>query len=91
MAQIMSAPGARSTEGDAKAAGWRGLLDELNARRRAAVDGGSAKARQRHVARGKLLARERVACLLDPASRFSKSAASPPSACMKAMCTAPAW
>ncbi len=51
-------------------AAWRGLLDELNERRAAAALGGSAKARDRHVKRGKLLARERVARLLDPGSPF---------------------
>ncbi len=70
MARISSARGARSAEEEANAAGWRALLDELGARRRAAVEGGSAKARQRHVARGKLLVRERVACLVDPGSPF---------------------
>ena len=33
-------------------------------------EGGSAKARERHIARGKLLARERVAGLVDPGSPF---------------------
>lgn len=35
-----------------------------------AIDGGGEKARARHVARGKLLPRERVAQLLDPGSPF---------------------
>lgn len=35
-----------------------------------AMDGGGAKARERHVARGKLLPRDRVAQLLDPGSPF---------------------
>ena len=51
-------------------AAWQGLLDELDARRAAAALGGSSKARERHVKRGKLLARERVARLLDPGSPF---------------------
>src|SRR6516162_7782451 len=46
------------------------LTNSTRPRRRLAAEGGSAKARQRHVARGKLLARERVACLIDPASPF---------------------
>ena len=76
MAQISSALRARSAEEEANAAGWRRLVDDLDARRRAAVEGGSAKARQRHVARGKLLVRERVACLVDPGSPFLEIGAS---------------
>jgi 3-methylcrotonyl-CoA carboxylase beta subunit len=49
---------------------WRAALDELSRRRAAAAAGGSAGSRERHVARGKLLARERVARLLDPGSPF---------------------
>ncbi|MHC5231512.1 carboxyl transferase domain-containing protein [Brucella sp. LJL56] len=37
---------------------------------RLAIDGGGEKARERHVSRGKLLPRERVAQLLDPGSPF---------------------
>src|SRR5260370_40592822 len=70
MTRIKSALGARSDEDEAHAVGWRGIVDELNARRRAATEGGAAKARQRRVARGKLLARERVARLVDPGSPF---------------------
>src|ERR1700723_1116555 len=70
MARIKTALAAKSGEGDANAAEWRRLIDELNLRRRAAAEGGSSKARERHVARGKLLARERVADLIDPASPF---------------------
>jgi 3-methylcrotonyl-CoA carboxylase beta subunit len=36
----------------------------------AAMDGGGQKARERHVARGKMLPRDRVAQLLDPGSPF---------------------
>ena len=60
----------RADEDDANVAGWRSLIDELQARRRAAAEGGSARARERHVGRGKLLARERVARLVDPGSPF---------------------
>ena len=70
MTRIKSALSAKSGGGQANAAAWRGLIDELNLRRRAAAEGGSIKARERHVARGKLLARERVAGLLDPGSPF---------------------
>ena len=52
------------------AARWDVALAELTARREAAARGGGAKARERHVGRGKLLARERVAKLLDPDTPF---------------------
>ena len=48
----------------------RALLDELHSKLETASRGGSEKARQRHVARGKLLPRDRVEQLLDPASPF---------------------
>jgi 3-methylcrotonyl-CoA carboxylase beta subunit len=37
---------------------------------KAALDGGGQAARERHVSRGKILPRERVARLLDPGSPF---------------------
>ena len=49
---------------------WARLAAELKARRAAAALGGPERARERHVARGKLLPRERVAGLLDPGSPF---------------------
>src|ERR1700735_5102651 len=70
MARIKSALTAKSGEGDGNAAEWRRLTDELSLRRRAAAEGGSTKSRERHVARGKLLPRERVAGLIDPGSPF---------------------
>ena len=70
MARLKSALKTKKGEGEANAAEWRRLIDELNQRRRAAAEGGSAKARERHVGRGKLLARERVAGLVDPGSPF---------------------
>jgi 3-methylcrotonyl-CoA carboxylase beta subunit len=70
MTRIKSALTARAGDRDANAAEWRRLIDELNLRRRVAAEGGSSKARERHVARGKLLARERVAGLIDPGSPF---------------------
>lgn len=42
---------------------------------RTAIDGGGEKARERHLARGKLLPRDRVAQLLDPGSAVSGSRA----------------
>src|SRR5688500_8851088 len=48
----------------------RALVEELDARLSRAADGGGAKARDRHTARGKLLVRDRIAALLDPGSPF---------------------
>ncbi len=59
-----------STEAKARAAHNRALAEELRARVAQAALGGSEKSRQRHVARGKLLPRERVERLLDPGSPF---------------------
>ena len=70
MTRIKSALPANGGAREANAAGWRRLIDELDLRRRAAAEGGSNRARERHVARGKLLARERVAGLIDPGSAF---------------------
>jgi 3-methylcrotonyl-CoA carboxylase beta subunit len=46
------------------------LVDELQARRAEAAKGGSEKTRERHLARGKLLPRDRVMNLIDPGSPF---------------------
>jgi 3-methylcrotonyl-CoA carboxylase beta subunit len=46
------------------------LVEELQARRALAAQGGPAKARERHMARGKLLPRERVMRLIDGGSPF---------------------
>ncbi|HEY0806059.1 MAG TPA: carboxyl transferase domain-containing protein [Pseudonocardiaceae bacterium] len=46
------------------------LVDELHARLATAARGGTERARERHVARGKLLPRDRVDSLLDPGSPF---------------------
>ncbi|MCW2714981.1 MAG: acetyl/propionyl-CoA carboxylase, carboxyltransferase subunit [Frankiales bacterium] len=48
----------------------RGLATELRERLDTVRRGGSESSRQRHVARGKLLPRERVDALLDPGSPF---------------------
>ena len=54
----------------ANAAHNRALADDLRARVATAALGGSAKSRERHVARGKLLPRDRVERLLDPGTAF---------------------
>jgi Acetyl-CoA carboxylase, carboxyltransferase component (subunits alpha and beta) len=48
----------------------RALVADLAEKRAVAAAGGPAKARERHEARGKLLARERVWRLIDPGSPF---------------------
>jgi 3-methylcrotonyl-CoA carboxylase beta subunit len=54
----------------ANAAHNRALAQELSAKIAVAACGGSAGSRERHVARGKLLPRDRIHRLLDPGSPF---------------------
>jgi 3-methylcrotonyl-CoA carboxylase beta subunit len=54
----------------ANRAAWADLARELQGKRSAVAEGGPAKARERHLARGKLLPRERVTRLLDPGAPF---------------------
>jgi 3-methylcrotonyl-CoA carboxylase beta subunit len=54
----------------ANAAQMRALVDELEHRRAEAALGGPARARERHLERGKLLPRDRVMRLIDPGSPF---------------------
>ncbi len=70
MAVLTSAVDTRSADFEASAAQWQVLSRELLARRAEAALGGPAKARERHLSRGKLLPRERVARLIDPGSPF---------------------
>jgi 3-methylcrotonyl-CoA carboxylase beta subunit len=60
----------RSEEFRANAGAMAALVADLRARVQAAAQGGDAQAREKHVARGKLLPRERVRLLLDPGSPF---------------------
>ena len=60
----------KSAEFQRNAEAMRRLLDEFEARQAQARQGGSERARQRHLARGKLLPRERVELLLDPGTPF---------------------
>ena len=60
----------RSEEFAGNAAAMKSLVADLRGRLDAAMQGGSEEARARHVARGKLLARERVNLLLDPGTPF---------------------
>ncbi|MDH3580598.1 MAG: methylcrotonoyl-CoA carboxylase, partial [Hyphomicrobiales bacterium] len=70
MPRITSKISSGSEEFTANAAHMCGLIDDLQARRDEAAQGGPEKARERHVARGKLLPRERVMRLIDPGSPF---------------------
>jgi 3-methylcrotonyl-CoA carboxylase beta subunit len=54
----------------ANAAAMRSLVQDLRAKVEAIREGGGAEARRRHLARGKLLPRERVRAILDPGSPF---------------------
>ena len=60
----------RSEEFKANAAAMRGLVDDLNAKLAQIALGGGEAARAKHLARGKLLPRERVEMLLDPDAPF---------------------
>jgi 3-methylcrotonyl-CoA carboxylase beta subunit len=60
----------RSPEFSANAAAMRALVDDLQAQVAKSSLGGGAEARAKHMARGKLLPRERVAMLLDPGTPF---------------------
>jgi 3-methylcrotonyl-CoA carboxylase beta subunit len=60
----------RSAEFLANRVAMEALVAELRARVAAVAQGGGAAARERHLARGKLLPRERVNLLLDPGSPF---------------------
>jgi 3-methylcrotonyl-CoA carboxylase beta subunit len=60
----------RSAEFAQNTAAMQGLVEDLRGKLEAAMQGGSEEARARHVARGKLLARERVNLLLDPGAPF---------------------
>jgi 3-methylcrotonyl-CoA carboxylase beta subunit len=70
MSVIASAIDNRSAAFQANAAAMRALIDDLHAVVRRIKQGGDERARERHLARGKLLPRERVRRLLDPGSPF---------------------
>ena len=60
----------RSAEFQANAAAMRAVVDDLRAHVERVAQGGGETARAKHVARGKLLPRERVEMLLDPGTPF---------------------
>src|SRR5262249_51232752 len=70
MTAIRSQLDIRSEEFRANAARMQGLVDDLREKVEKVSLGGDEAARAKHVARGKLLPRERVRTLLDPGSPF---------------------
>ena len=70
MAQLASKIDIRSQEFADNRAAMQPLVDDLRATLRRNAAGGSESARDKHVQAGKLLARERIAALLDPGSPF---------------------
>jgi 3-methylcrotonyl-CoA carboxylase beta subunit len=70
MATIKSALDVRGEEFHANAAAMRALVDDLRDKAAEVARGGSDEARARHLAHGKLLARDRVNALLDPGTPF---------------------
>ena len=70
MPRLRSTVDVHGEEFEANATHMRGLVDELRRQVAAAAKGGSEKARDKHVERGKLLPRDRIDALLDPGSPF---------------------
>src|SRR5689334_22242190 len=60
----------KSREFRANQAAMRALIAELESRRATAAEGGPPRARERHLARGKLLPRQRVMTLIDSGTPF---------------------
>jgi 3-methylcrotonyl-CoA carboxylase beta subunit len=70
MPVISTAIDSKSETFRGNAANLRNLTDDLKAELARTAEGGGARAREKHVARGKLLPRERIRALLDPGSPF---------------------
>jgi 3-methylcrotonyl-CoA carboxylase beta subunit len=70
MSAIKSQINPRAAEFQANARALRALVDDLRAKAAAVSQGGGESARAKHVARGKLLPRDRVNHLLDPGTGF---------------------
>ncbi len=60
----------RSADFRANAAAMRALVEDLREKTAQVAPGGPEAARRKHVARGKLLARDRIDALLDPGAAF---------------------
>ncbi|MEE8270249.1 MAG: carboxyl transferase domain-containing protein [Alphaproteobacteria bacterium] len=70
MTVLKTAVDTRSSEFKENVAAMRALVDDLRAVVGRVKQGGGAKARERHLKRGKLLPRDRVRKLLDPGAPF---------------------
>ena len=70
MPVLETAYDARTPEAEANRAAMRGLVEDLRAKAELIRQGGGEPARAKHLARGKLLPRERIRTLLDPGSPF---------------------
>jgi 3-methylcrotonyl-CoA carboxylase beta subunit len=70
MTTLKSNLNTRSDEFRANAEAMRALVADLRAKTEQAARGGPEEHRQKHLARGKLLVRERIAALLDPGTPF---------------------
>ena len=70
MTAIKSAIDTTSPEFRANQAAMSALVTELQTRRAAAAEGGPLRSRERHLARGKLLPRDRVMTLIDAGTPF---------------------
>ncbi len=70
MSMIVTQIDPRSPEFQTASAHLRALVEDLQRELLRSAAGGGTKARDKHVARGKLLPRERVRALLDPGSPF---------------------
>src|SRR5882724_7795636 len=66
MRPIKSSLNLRSEDFLANAKAMRGLVADLREKTARVARGGSEESRQRHLARGKLLARDRINALVDP-------------------------
>ncbi|MEE9374870.1 MAG: carboxyl transferase domain-containing protein [Rhizobiaceae bacterium] len=60
----------QGAEAERNSKAWTEIIDDLDEIQQKAALGGPEKSRERHLARGKLLPRERVMRLLDPGSPF---------------------
>jgi len=70
MSTIQSKANVRSEEFASNSKHMQGLVDDLSLRIEEVRNGGGEKSQQRHVERGKLLARDRINALIDPGSPF---------------------
>ena len=70
MSTIKSLVSPDSTDFEANAEAYEGLLEELRDRVKEAQRGGGKKAQERHKERGKLPVRDRIDLLLDPGTAF---------------------